>query len=114
MGNNRTGQFTQEDGHRLAVDMLGEMEKHWSERYYAVEKALDAMPADEADAKLTELSAQRWQSDKSDILRRYLANVAASGSAELEHGFLAVLSDILGSQFSGEDYTPDVIEAYEP
>jgi hypothetical protein len=85
--------FTREDGHQLAADMIREIREEWEEREEGV-----------PEEQITDL----WRKDKSEVLRRYLATVRKSHSRALEHGFFAVLTDILGN----DDCVLDP-EAYE-
>jgi hypothetical protein len=56
-----------------------------------------------------ELITEHVIGSEPEILRRYLATVKRSGSAELERGFLCVLSDFIGcsrdNQVDLERYT---------
>ena len=69
--------LTEADGRQLAADMLKEMERIGFD-----ELALDG-------------AQYREGRPQNDVLARYLA--AARGSADIERGFLAVLTDVLGS-----------------
>ncbi len=91
---NRSGgdHFTEEDGHQLAADMLRELETHYHERGTLIEAWPESMDSEIGDF---------WKKDKSEILRRYLATMGAKGSPALEHGFFAVLTDVLASQCDG-------------
>lgn len=88
--------FTEQDGHQLAADMLREIRAHWDSR-----SPEESVPDDQL--------ADLWKHDDSKILRKYLAAVRQRRSAELEHGFFAVLTDFIGC--SGES-SPDP-ETYE-
>jgi hypothetical protein len=80
-------QYTERDGRQLAVEMLRELGVEWDRR------DLNHIP----DEWL--LEAQIAQDPA--VLRRYLAMVQDSGSAQLELGFLRVLTDFIGSNMSG-------------
>ena len=82
--------LTEADGRRLAIDMLLEIRD---------ELGVDESVLDD-DA--------RDGRPQSDVLARYLRSVRAAGSAA-EAGFLAVLTDFVGSGFEG---APDP-EEYE-
>ena len=82
--------FTESDGRRLAIDMLLEIRDELS----VDECVLDA----------------NWRDGRpqSDVLVRYLKSVRSAGAAA-EAGFVAVLTDFVGSVF---EFTPDP-EEYE-
>lgn len=90
-------EFTEADGHQLAVDMLREIEAH----YRKIGALIESWP-DSRDNEIGDF----WKQDKSEILRRYLGTVAAKGSPALEHGFFAVLTDYIGST-QGDGVVPE-------
>ena len=88
--NPSTASLTEADGRQLAVDMLREL-LTWTEQ-------IDDRVA-ESIGESNEMPDMRelMLSQDPEIMRRYLSTVAQSGSAELERGFLCVLSHSLAN-----------------
>lgn len=99
--------LTEVDGRQLAVDMLREL-LTWIER-------IDAQVAESiGDSDEMPDMRELLLSQDPEIMRRYTSTVAQAGSAELERGFLCVLSHSLASsvQESSLNHTDD--EYIEP
>ena len=75
-------QFTEADGHQLAIDLLDEMQ----------DIGMDELGIDEADE-------YRDGRPQNDVLTRYLR--VAQTHPQVEKGFLAVLTDVIGSHVEG-------------
>lgn len=88
MAANERSTFTEADGHQLAIDLLDEMS----------EIGMDELCIDQADE-------YREGRSQNDVLTRYLR--AAQQHPAVERGFLAVLTDVIGSNVEcsgGADY----------
>lgn len=90
--------LTEADGRQLAVDMLRDLGDRWNDQ--------EGLDADGEPSEVTEALMNR----EPDILRRYLGQVHARNSPQVERGFLCVLSEYIGSAVEG---APLDLDAYD-
>lgn len=109
MKNTGRVEFTEDDGHELAGHLIRDLQQDYLERG----KVLESTPDDMPEAEFSALNDRWWKENKSEVLRRYLAQVAAAGSPALEHGFYAALSDAIGVQATGSYATWETYVAGE-
>ena len=88
MAKNERNTLTEADGRQLACDMLRDLADEWE----ANDQYLEGVP----DDQITETLLRRDPA----VLRRYLKVLRAKRCPALEQGFLAVISDMLGSQIA--------------
>jgi len=87
--------FTEADGRELAVNMLRELAE-WDGK--VDERVFESITDENNVPDMTDVLLD----EEPEILTRYLATVRRKKSAELERGFLCLLSHFLASAAAGE------------